>query len=234
MDPHDQYNKHAEAPDFGNKGRGRYDSEVWYSDHWIGKLIERLKSEPWWPNTVLMLSADHGEAFGEHNMYKHAFEVWEVLVRVPLIIVGPDIAPRRIEQRRSHIDLPPTILDLMGVPIPEDFQGKSLLAELHGGAAESREPILVELTEDSHNPPRRALIQGDYKIIDSGRSRFQLYDIKEDPGELKDLAAERKDELARMRGLLEKRYETLPTVEPYGGAKLKEGGTARGPIGPTK
>ncbi len=234
MDPHDQYNKHPESPDFGKKNRGRYDSEVWYVDYWIGKLLERLKAEPWWANTVLIVSADHGEAFGEHGMYKHAFEVWEVLVRVPLLISGAGITPARIEQRRSHIDIPPTILELMGVPVPAEFQGKSLLPELQGGAPESREPILVELTEDSHNPPRRALIQGDYKLIDRGRSRFQLYDLKSDPEELKDLAAERKDELARMRALLDKRYETLPRIEPYGGTKLKEGGIARGPVGPAK
>jgi choline-sulfatase len=234
MDPHDHYNKHAESPDFGNKGRGRYDSEVWYADYWIGKLLERLRGEPWWKDTVLIVSADHGEAFGEHGMYKHAFELWEVLVRVPLMISGPDIKPARIEQRRSHIDVPPTVLDLLGVAVPPDFQGKSLVPELHGEAPESREPILVELTEDSHNPPRRALIQGDYKIIDFGHSRFQLYDIKNDPGELRDLASERKEELTRMRALLEKRYETLPAIEPYGGAKLKEGGSARGPVGPSK
>jgi arylsulfatase A-like enzyme len=122
----------------------------------------------------------------------------------------------------------------MGVPVPAEFQGKSLVPELRGQAPESREPILVELTEDSHNPPRRALLSGDYKIIDFGRSKFQLYDVRSDPGELKDLAKEKPEELTRMRQLLEERYKTLPTVEPYGGATLKEGGTARGPVGPAK
>ncbi|HWA75131.1 MAG TPA: sulfatase [Polyangiaceae bacterium] len=234
MDPHDQYNKHPESPDFGRKGRDRYDSEVWYTDMWLGKLLSWAETQPFWKNTVLIVSADHGEAFGEHNMYKHAFEVWEVLTRVPLLISGPGITPRRIEARRSHIDLPPTILELMGVPVPADFQGKSLLPELRGGTAESREPILVELTEDSHNPPRRALIEGDYKIIDFGRSHFSLFNLRSDPGELTDLAKQQPEDLARMRQKLEERYKTLPTVEPYGGAKLKEGGTARGPLGPSK
>jgi arylsulfatase A-like enzyme len=234
MDPHDQYTKHAESPDFGKKARDRYDSEIWYTDHWIGKLLSWAEGQPWWKDTVLVISADHGEAFGEHGMYKHAFELWEVLTRVPLMIAGPGIQPRRIEQRRSHIDLAPTILELMGAPVPDTFQGKSLVPELRGQAPESREPILLELSEDSHNPPRRALLVGDYKLIDFGRSRFQLYDLKSDPGELKDLAKERPEELARMRQLLEERYKTLPTIAPYGGVKLKEGGVARGPVGPAK
>ncbi|HET9932573.1 MAG TPA: sulfatase [Polyangiaceae bacterium] len=234
MDPHDQYQKHKESPDFGSKGRDKYDSEVWFSDYWVAKLLEWAENKPWWKNTVLIVSADHGEAFGEHGMYKHAFEVWEVLTRVPLIIAGPGFSPRRIEQRRSHIDLAPTILELMGQPIPPDMQGKSLVPELLGGQPESREPILVELTEDSHNPYRRGLISGDYKIIDFGRSKYELYDLSHDPGELHDLSKERKDELERMQKLLEEKVRTLPVVEPYGGAKLKSGATARGPVGPGK
>jgi len=234
MDPHDQYQKHKESPDFGNKGRDRYDSEVWYSDYWVGKLLSWAEAKPWWKNTVLIVSADHGEAFGEHAMYKHAFEVWEALTRVPLLIAGPGIKPRRIEQRRSHIDLAPTILELMGQPVPADFQGKSLVPELLGATPESHEPILVELTEDSHNPFRRALIAGNHKIIDFGRSKYQLYDLSRDPGELTDLAKEQPEELSRMRKLLDDKVALLPVVEPYGGAKLKSGSSARGPVGPGK
>ena len=234
MDPHDQYQKHKESPDFGNKGRDKYDSEVWYSDYWIGKLLDWAQSKPWWKNTAVIISADHGEAFGEHGMYKHAFEVWEVLARVPLMISGPEIRARRIEARRSHIDLAPTILELMGQPVPEDFQGKSLVPELLGAEPESHEPILVELTEDSHNPYRRALIAGKYKLIDFGRSKYELYDLTDDPGELKDLAKDNKEELEHMKKLLADKVAALPVVAPYGGAKLKSGATARGPVGPGK
>ena len=234
MDPHDEYNQHKESPVFGKKARDRYDSEIWYTDHWIGKLLEFAEQQPWWKNTVVILSADHGEAFGEHQMYKHAFELWEVLVRVPLVFAGGDLTPRKIDLLRSHIDLAPTILDLMKVPAIEGFQGTSLVPELRGKPPESREPIVVEMAEDSHNPPRRALIAGNMKIIQFGKSKFELYDLANDPGELRNLASERKDELERMRTLLLERYETLPVVEPYGGAKLKEGGTARGPVGPAK
>ncbi len=233
MDPHDQYNKHKESPDFGNKGRDKYDSEIFFTDLWLGKLLDWAEQQPWWKNTALIISADHGEAFGEHNLYRHAFEIWENLIRVPLIIKVPGGTPRHVSERRSALDLAPTILDLMRVPAPPEFMGRSLVPELYGATPDDREPIVSELTEDSHNPPRRAVIQGDYKLIVFGNGvRYSLFDIKKDPGELDDLASKQPEKLAEMKSLAKSIYDKLPTVEPAGGAKLKEGGTARGPTGP--
>jgi len=232
MDPHDQYNKHPESPDFGNKNRDRYDNEVFYADLWIGKLLDFARAQPWWKDTVLIVSADHGEAFGEHGFYKHAFEIWDVLTRVPLMVSGPGIKPKRISERRSHIDLAPTILDLMGVPPEKEFMGKSFVPELFGAKPDNREPIICELTEDSHNPPRRAVIQGDYKLIVIKERKFQLFNLTKDPGEETDLADTEPDKLEEMKKLSASIYEKMPVVEPYGGVDLKEGGVARGPMGP--
>lgn len=235
MDPHDQYNRHAEAPDFGNKARDRYDQEIFHTDLWIKKLLDFVDEQPFGKDTYLIVSADHGEAFGEKGMYKHAFELWEVLTRVPLLVCGPGIKAQRISERRTHIDLPATFFELLGQPIPPDIMGKSLVPELTGKEPPgNREPILLELAEDSHNPPRRALIQGDYKLIWSGpRDRFQLYNLKLDPGEEKDLTKEEPEKLAEMVAAYRAAWDALPMVEPYGHMKLKEGGTARGPTGPT-
>ena len=232
MDPHDQYNKHAESPDFGNKNRDRYDNEVFYADLWVGKLLDFARAQPWWKDTVLIVSADHGEAFGEHGFYKHAFEIWDVLTRVPLMVSGPGIKPKRINERRSHIDLAPTILDLMGVPPEKEFMGKSFVPELFGAQPDNREPIICELTEDSHNPPRRAVILGDYKLIVIKERKFQLFNLSKDPGEETDLAPTEPDKLEEMKKLSASIYEKMPVVEPYGGVDLKEGGVARGPMGP--
>lgn len=236
MDPHDQYNRHEEAPSFGNKARDRYDQEVFYTDLWVKKLLDFVDQQPFAPDTYLVISADHGEAFGEHGMYKHAFELWEVLTRVPLIVCGPGIKTQRITERRSHIDIVPTLLDLMGQKVPDDLLGKSLVPELTGAEApKNREPIYLELTEDSHNPPRRAIIRGDYKLIWSGPSdKFQLYNLKQDPGEEKDLAKTEPDQLKDMVAGYHGFWDKLPMLEPYGNMKLHEGGTARGPTGPEK
>jgi choline-sulfatase len=234
MDPHDQYNRHEEAPNFGNKARDRYDQEIFYTDLWVKKLLDFVDQQAFGKDTYLVISADHGEAFGEHGMYKHAFELWDVLTRVPLIVCGPGVKAQRITERRSHIDLVPTFLDLLGQkPVPE-LSGKSLRPELTGQEPpKNREPIYLEMTEDSHNPPRRAVIRGDYKLIWSGPTdKFQLFKLSVDPGEEKDLSKSDPENLKEMVAAYHAHWDKLPMLEPYGNMKLHGGGTARGPTGP--
>lgn len=233
MDPHDQYVKHEESPDFGDQNRGRYDSEVWYTDLWIGKLLEFAKTQPWWEQTAVIISADHGEAFGEHDMYKHAFEVWDVLTRVPLLIKAPGALPKRITEPRTHIDVAPTITDLMGLEALPGFHGKSLVPEVYGKEPESREPILLELAEDSNNPARRAIIAGQYKLIvfDTGWKKM-LFDIKTDPGELNDLSKSMPDKVKELQAELDAEFDQLGVIAPFGGNKLRSGKIANGPKGP--
>jgi arylsulfatase A-like enzyme len=233
MDPHDEYKKHPESPDFGNKNRDRYDSEVWYTDYWLGKVIDFAKAQPWWNDTALIVTADHGESFGEHGMYKHAFELWDNLVRVPLIVHAPGAAPRHISEARSHIDIAPTIVDLMGQPPLASFEGKSLVPEIYGAKAEPREAIALELAEDTNNPSRRAIVHEDYKLIEMGKGGpKKLFDLKEDPGELTDISKKEPEKLAEMVALFDKTFEAIPSIEPYGGMKLSSGKIANGPRGP--
>lgn len=235
MDPHDEYKKHPDGPDFGNKNRDRYDSEVFHTDLWLGKLFEWGEKQPWWKDTALIVSADHGEAFGENGVWKHAFDVWQVLVRIPLLVKLPGQKPRRIDARRSLVDIAPTIMELLGEKPLEQFQGKSLVPELRGAEPDNREPIAVELAEDSHNPPRRAVISGDYKLTVWGKgSKYLLFNLKDDPGELKELGKAEPEKLAEMKKVFEDKFGKIGFVEPYGGMKLKEGGSAKGPTGPVE
>jgi choline-sulfatase len=234
MDPHDQYVRHEEAPNFGNKARDKYDQEIFYTDLWVKKLFDFVDQQAFAKDTYLVISADHGEAFGEHGMYKHAFELWEVLTRVPLIVCGPGVKAQNITERRSHIDLVPTFLDLLGQKPAPELPGKSLRPELTGQETpKNREPIYLEMTEDSHNPPRRAVIRGDYKLIWSGPGdKFQLFKLSVDPGEEKDLSKSDPENLKEMVAAYHAFWDKLPMLEPYGNMKLREGGTARGPTGP--
>lgn len=235
MDPHDQYVKHEESPDFGKDNRGRYDSEIWYTDMWLGKLFEFGKKQPWWEHTAVIISADHGEAFGEHGMFKHAFEVWDVLTRVPLIVKAPGAEPKVIKEPRTHIDLAPTVMDLMRLEPLKGFQGETLVPEIYGEKAPaSREPLLLELSEDTNNPARRAIIEGDYKLIVSENWKKQLFNLKDDPGEEKDLAAEMPEKLKELDAKLKEKFDALPVIQPFGGNKLKSGKIANGPKGPPK
>lgn len=234
MDPHDQYVKHEETPDFGKDNRGRYDSEVFFVDRHIGEFLEFARKQPYWESTALLISADHGEAFGEHGMYKHAFELWEVLTRIPLIVHLPGVPPRRIGAGRTHIDLAPTILELMGIDPIEGFQGKSMVPELYGAEPENREPLFLELAEDTNNAARRAVVSGRYKLIVFDSGKKMLFDLESDPGELTDKSKDEPEKVKELSALIDAKFKELPVVKPYGGSKLKSGKSADGPTGPAK
>src|SRR5215471_3795692 len=82
LDPHDEYKRHSEVPSYGRRLRDLYDGEVTYTDRYIGKLLEFIAQKPWAANTAIIISGDHGEAFGEHGCWRHGFEIWQHLVRV--------------------------------------------------------------------------------------------------------------------------------------------------------
>jgi choline-sulfatase len=229
LDPHRNYLRHAAAPDFGDRARDRYDEEVFFTDLWIGRLLEYCAKQPWFAETAVIVSADHGEAFGEHGMHRHAFELWDVLTHVPLFVRLPGASPRRIDVPRSHIDLAPTILELMGGKVPPEYAGKSMLGELRGEAPETR-PVVLDLPADSNNAPRRALISGDYKLLSfDDTKKKSIYDLKSDPGELRDLSGSAPEKLAELVALESAIWAKLPVVKPYGGNQLVGGGVANGP-----
>lgn len=184
LDPHDQYMSHEAdgIPAYGPKLRDRYDAEVTFTDRHLGKLLDFVASKPWGARTAIVVTADHGEAFGEHNQFNHGFELWENLVRVPLFLVVPGVAPKRIDVPRSAIDLAPTILELLGVPAAPSFEGKSLVPELTGPAAER--DVVLDLPMTSDNDKRRALVRGTSKIVAYGKEEsLRLYDLASDPEE---------------------------------------------------
>jgi arylsulfatase A-like enzyme len=235
MDPHDQYVQHAESPRWGRRNRDRYDSEMFFTDLHIKRLFSYCKAQPWYKRTAVIISSDHGEAFGEHRMYKHAFALWEILTHVPVIIRAPGAQPRRIKARRSHIDLAPTIIDLMGLPPNANFVGKSMVPEVYGATPDNREPIVLDLPADTNNPPTRAIIAGDYKlIVDLVGGGFRLYDLKRDKAELRNLALDKRfrSKFSEMRALYEKTWKKIPQITPFGGNKLVGGKRANGPEGP--
>lgn len=222
MDPHDVYNTHEIAPDFGKTGRDRYDEEIWFTDYHIQKMLDYVDSQSWGKRTAIIVTGDHGEAFGEHNFYKHAFEVYEVLVRVPLFIYVPGLDPRKVARWRSHIDLVPTIYELMGVPIPQGLPGTSLLAEMRGEEVPKR-PIICDLPADTYNVRHRALIDEEgYKLVALGDDRkFDLYNVREDPGETKNLIDVEKDRAKSMIERYKKLSSEIPFKQAVGGAVKK-------------
>lgn len=188
VDPHDLYLPHEGIGPYGEKLRDKYDAEVTFTDRYIGKLLDFIDSRPFGKNTAFIVTSDHGEAFGEHGQFRHGFEVWENLVRVPLFLVIPGVAPRVIDTPRSAIDIAPTILELFGQKTPEQMRGKSLVGDLRAEKPEERD-IIIDLPQTSDNDKRRALVRGHLKVIASGTiERLSVFDIAADPGEEKPLS----------------------------------------------
>ena len=189
LDPHDEYRAHVEFPAWGRGLRARYDAEVSYTDFYLGKLFDFIDSKPWGKTTMVVVTADHGEAFGEHKQWHHGFELWEPLVRVPMFFIGPGVKARHIDAARSCVDLAPTILDVFGVRPPENYRGRSLWKELLGGSLEDR-PIVMDLPATSDGGRRRAVVAGTRKIVAFEKDVFlKVYDLASDPGELTPLAS---------------------------------------------
>ena len=134
-------------------------------------------------------------------------------MHVPLLVFVPGVEPRRIQAKRSHVDLAPTVLELMGLPPDGELHGKSLLADLRKGPREAEErDVYIDMPDGPFNDMRRAVLTGPspgIKLIDFGSNRYELYDLRFDPNETKNIAASdptqlraAKEVLARIRGSL--------------------------------
>ncbi|UQA56589.1 sulfatase [Polyangium aurulentum] len=221
LDPHDQYMPHDGIGPYGKSTRDKYDAEVTFTDQHIGKLLDFVAAQDWGKRTAVIISSDHGDAFGEHKMYRHGFEVWDVLTHVPLMVRAPGITPRRIDTPRSAIDLAPTILEMLGTSKDPGMQGESLVPELYGKEPPVRD-VVVDLPRTSDNDRRRAFIRGDLKLIAEGDDDgYRLFDLKEDPGELKDIKAQRKDDFEKMKAAYKERSSSIKDVCPKMREKLR-------------
>jgi arylsulfatase A-like enzyme len=194
LDPHADYLRHEEGPAFGTSQRDLYDGEVAFTDKHVGRVLDVVTKAPWGARTAVIVTSDHGEAFGEHKMFRHGFELWEPLVHVPLIVHAPGVRPSRIGARRSLIDIVPTVLDLMAAPPPtgegDDFlSGASLLPDLLLSAASEAAPrdVFIDMPAGPYNDMRRAFIHGSLKLIVSNGTQYELFDLDADPNEARDL-----------------------------------------------
>lgn len=194
MDPHAQYVRHKDAPTMEGVAQDRalYDGEVWFSDKELGRLFDFVDQAPWGRRTVIVVTSDHGEAFGDHGMSWHGRELWESLVRVPLIIKVPGLPAHRVPVKRGHIDLVPTLLDVLGVEVPAgELSGVSMLDDLSKSEGYQERDVYVDMPIGPYNDMRRALLHGatpGKKLIHFGGKLYKLFDLADDPEEARDLS----------------------------------------------
>jgi arylsulfatase A-like enzyme len=217
FDPHEQYMPHDGAPSFGPGDKGAYDAEVWFTDKHIGRVIDYIQSQPWGSRTAIVVTADHGELFGEHNLRWHGYELWEKLTRVPFIVYVPGVEPHRVPVKRSHIDVVPTMLDLMGVwrPAEGELSGETMIDDVLGGHPYEERDVYMDMPAGPFTKMRHGLIHGPtpgMKLVHLDSGQFQLFDLAADPDEKEDLAAD-KDKLGPMVELFREKRGTLKEIE---------------------
>jgi arylsulfatase A-like enzyme/Flp pilus assembly protein TadD len=201
-DPHYPYR--PPAP-YAAEYEGRpYDGEIAFADLQVGRLIRFLKSKGLYANTLIILSGDHGEGLGEHGEKYHGFFIYNSTLHVPFVIHLPGTAaPRTVPDLVSLADLMPTVLQVVKIDVPPQVQGHNLLpfmrtkepAEARGLYAETFLPRLHFNWSEL-----RGVETENYHFIDAPRP--ELYDLSKDPGELRNLFAEKKAVAEEMRARL--------------------------------
>jgi arylsulfatase A-like enzyme len=168
-----------------------YADSLAYVDVQIARLIGHLRERGVWDRTLIAVTGDHGQAFYEHGFSAHASALFDEVMRVPLVFRAPGLRPGIDPRPAQLVDIAPTVLDLLGVPIHPAFQGESLVVPEHDP---QRAIYMVAQTPIAH---QYAIVRGPHKLIyDEFNGAHQLFNVVNDPGEHADVAA-REPELVR-------------------------------------
>lgn len=210
MDPHDPYFEHpfngvgiarVQTPSPDPKLAGRlselYEGEVRYWDEKFGELVAFLKKESLYDNTLILVTADHGEEFYEHGGWWHGTTLYDEQVRVPLVVKWPKSYTGQVpvfEEIARMIDLAPTILEAAGVPIPSNLPGRSLINH------EAIEEVSAFAEEDFEGNIVKMIRTTDWKLLTAnpknprGLKEREVYHLAADPGETNDVADDKNNE----------------------------------------
>jgi arylsulfatase A-like enzyme len=191
FDPHHQYVPHEDGvtPVFGSAAMDRYDAEVHYTDQHVGRLLDRLRASGQWERTVIIVTGDHGEGFGEHDVQTHGFHLYAAQTRVPMIVRVPGVAAKRTSVAVSHVDIAPTVVNLAGVPNERTFLGRTMVdAIAYSTRPDDDGEALQEVTFD-HTVHRWAIATATHHVLwnQTPHSTRECYDMRRDPDEREDL-----------------------------------------------
>jgi tetratricopeptide (TPR) repeat protein len=216
---------------------GSYDGEIAYIDKALGNFEQSLASRGLFQNTLVVLTSDHGESLGEHGEDTHGYFIYQSTLRVPLIFrwpVGAGPSPTRVAETVSLLDVAPALLEWLGVPAPQQFQGHSLL-RLLGSRSGGSEPVYAESMYARDHlgcSTLRSIRLGRYKFIEAPRP--ELYDLASDPGEKENRYEQDRSKASELRARLlsisngERRPAEKP-VRPAVVAALRSLGYLDGP-----
>jgi arylsulfatase A-like enzyme len=191
-----------------------YDAEIATLDREIGALFDRLDKAGLLRSAVVVVTSDHGELLGEHHMIEHGHSLHRAARHVPLLIRSPGrfVGGRVVESVARLEDVPPTLLELCGLPVPPNLDGASLLADVGKrisravqGANASRRASLVArhpgVETTRFLAGATAVYDGRFELLTWTDGGVELYEVAKDPDETTDLAKSLPDEVERLRAL---------------------------------
>jgi len=180
FDPHDDYMLHKRF-DYGPFDQHRYDSEIAFTDHHLGRLFTILHERKAYKDTIVVVTADHGEEFMDHGHNRHTHQMYDEVIRVPLMIRAPQVEPGHVEEAVAGVDIPTTMLRLVGVDVPESFTGRPLPVVDEAFLLDPKHPVFSETRREVN---RQAVVVDGWKLIeDKVKKTYQLYDLRMDPKE---------------------------------------------------
>ncbi len=184
-----------------------YDGEIAYVDEIVGKLVKYLKSHQLYDRSTIILLSDHGEGLGDHGEQEHGLFLYDEAIHVPLIVKpeGNVGAGRRVKDLVQHVDVVPTVLDLVKAPIPGGLRGRSLKPLLEGSGTLPPAPVYSEALYARYHfgwSELTALTDERYRYIKAPRE--ELYDLERDADERHNIADERVQARQAMRSALDR------------------------------
>ncbi len=200
-----------------------YDAEILYMDQHIGRLLQKLKDEGIYDNTWIIVTADHGELFGEHGKFGHGDYLFQEEVHIPMFMKYPlgEQAPGERDELVSLTHVLPWICHRLELPVPEGVQGTVSRGGNH--------PIIAEtypLPSTTYSGAWRALFDGDFKLLWNSEAPARLFDLGRDPGEENDLAPSEPQRASALLSRLEQVLAGLPRPGEAGPARALDESTS--------
>ncbi|MGD8414232.1 MAG: sulfatase [Candidatus Latescibacterota bacterium] len=200
---------------------GLYDGEIAYADWAIGRLVEGLKSRGLYDDTIVVLTADHGENFGEHGTFLTHTQLYEQSLHVPMLMRYPEKLPvRRVEALVQEVDVFPTLLELAGVEYEGHLDGVSMVRKVENDVSSyplfAEDDILKDVRLMEYDSYRVYLpgVRGKWRMVREGNwkliyiptpdgEEYELYDVVADPMERNNLFSPDNEVAGRLMGLLD-------------------------------
>lgn len=211
-DPHHPYDRHSEGfPKLGKSKKGLYDGEIAFADRYVGMLVDYLRYNQLWDDTIFIVTADHGEELGEHGGEQHATTCHEESTHVLLMVRVPGVEARRVDTHVALTDIAPTLLEVLGLdPGEMVLDGQSLLVPaFRPELVPPERPIFCTVLSQKAKQGdffRQSVRIGDRALFhDRVSLTFSYYDTKADRGEQRDIlqTSGEDEQIERMKELLE-------------------------------